>query len=177
MILILMVALLSALFTFILMPWLIKGLTERGVLVKDYYKLKDTYIPDKGGLAIMFACGLMICLFPMLAYLTRRFDDIFSLYEAFPFLELRDPFIININDSIIMTLLVFGIFGMLDDYIDVGRPLKIILPLAFTVPMILAVDPHFLSTPFSDGPLDLEQSVIGIITLTVIYRFVVIPAR
>ena len=171
-----MVALLSALFTFILMPWLIKGLTERGVLVKDYYKLKDTYIPDKGGLAIMFACGLMICLFPMLAYLTRRFDDIFSMYEAFPFLELRDPFIIDINDSIIMTLLVFGIFGMLDDYIDVGRPLKIILPLAFTVPMILAVDPHFLSTPFSDGPLDLEQSVIGIITLTVIYRFVVIPA-
>jgi len=174
MLFIVVIAILSAFFTFILMPKLIKGLTERGVLVRDYYKIRETYIPDKGGIAIMFACGLMICLFPMLAYLTRNFTRILDLHELIPILE-NEPYVIAINDSIIMTLLVFGVLGLMDDYIDVGRPLKVLLPIFFTVPMILAVDPDFMTTPLAGGTVDLQTSVIGIITLSVIYRFLVVP--
>jgi UDP-N-acetylglucosamine--dolichyl-phosphate N-acetylglucosaminephosphotransferase len=150
------------------MPWLIRGLHERGVLVKDYYKSKPTYIPDKGGLAIMFACGLMICIFPMLVYLTRRIFDIFNI--GF----LREPYLLQINDAIIMVLLVFGIFGLLDDYIDIGRPMKIVLPIFFTSPMILAVDPDFLTLPFI-GTVDLQTPVYWEITYSVLFRFIVIP--
>jgi UDP-N-acetylglucosamine--dolichyl-phosphate N-acetylglucosaminephosphotransferase len=168
MLLIIVVTFFSFISTLVIMPWLIKGLRERGVLVRDYYKMRPTHIPDKGGLAIMFACGLMICLFPMLAYLTRRLIDIFAIEG------LREPYIYPMNDAIIMTLLVFGIFGMLDDYIDLGRPLKVLLPIFFTTPLILSVDPETISIPLS-GTLDLHTTVVWLITLSVLFRFIFIP--
>lgn len=169
MFLILVISLLSFAFTMYFIPFLIRGLTERGVVVKDYYKLKPTYIPDKGGLAIMFACGLMICLFPILVYLTRRFIDIFKI----SFIA-REPYILPMNDAIILTVLVFGIFGLMDDYIDLGRPLKAILPVFFTTPMILAVDPNYLELPLV-GMVDLQTNIVWVITYSVFFRFVIIP--
>ncbi|UCH89779.1 MAG: UDP-N-acetylglucosamine-1-phosphate transferase [Thermoplasmata archaeon] len=168
MLLIIVIAALSFIFTMIIIPTLITGLNERGVLVRDYYKRKPTYIPDKGGLALMFACGLMICLYPMLVYLTRRMFVIFSV-EA-----LREPYLPVENDAIVMVLLVFGIFGLMDDYIDLGRPLKIIMPILFTTPMILAVDPDTIALPFF-GTIDLQTSVYWVITLSVLFRFIIIP--
>ena len=75
MFLLIIIILISFGLTFAILPWLIDGLKERGIFVRDYYKLKRTYIPREGGLAILFACGLMITLFPLLIYLTRRMID------------------------------------------------------------------------------------------------------
>lgn len=168
MLLIIVITILSFVFTFFFIPFLINGLTERGVLVRDYYKLKPTYIPDKGGLAIMFACGLMICIFPMLVYVTQQIIGYFGIEG------LREPILLKINDAIVMVLLVFGIFGLMDDYIDLGRPLKIIMLVLFTTPMILSVDTEHIIYPLF-GLIDIQGSTFMDIPVDSLYRFLLVP--
>lgn len=168
MLLIIVITILSFASTLIFMPKLIEGLTERGVLVRDYYKIRKTYIPDKGGLALMFACALMISLFPILAYVTRQIIGVFDIDF------LKEPYILLINDAIVMTLLLFGIFGLMDDYVDIGRPLKILIPIVLTSPMIINLRPDHLTLPFA-GVIDLQDTVGWVLTYRFIFRFMVIP--
>jgi UDP-N-acetylglucosamine--dolichyl-phosphate N-acetylglucosaminephosphotransferase len=150
------------------MPWLIKGLQEHGIFVRDYYKLGKTYIPREGGLALLFACGLMITLFPLFIYLTRQLINIFDIEW------LKETYLIEFNYYIILAIMTFGLFGMMDDYINVGRPLKIILPIFFTIPLVLAIRPAVLELPIF-GKVNADTALIGIITVSVIYRFAIIP--
>ena len=131
------------------MPWLIRNLKLRGVLVRDYYKYKKTYIPREGGMVLLFACGLMITLFPLIIYFTRQFFNVFNISIV------NDPYFQDFNYVIVLVILMFGLFGMFDDYVDVGRPLKVILPMVFITPILFTLDPQIIWLP--RGNFDLTE--------------------
>jgi UDP-N-acetylglucosamine--dolichyl-phosphate N-acetylglucosaminephosphotransferase len=71
-------------------------------------------------------------------------------------------------------ILTFGLFGMMDDYIDVGRPIKVILPILFVTPIIFTLEPNEIWLPFA-GNIDMTVTVYGGITIRGLYRFLLIP--
>jgi UDP-N-acetylglucosamine--dolichyl-phosphate N-acetylglucosaminephosphotransferase len=151
------------------MPWLIRGLRLHGVLVRDYYKRKKTYIPREGGLILLFACGLMITLFPLIIYFTR---------QGLRFLNIsfvNDPYLIEFNYFVVLVILMFGLFGMVDDYLDISRPLKVLLPIIFVTPVIFTLDPTWIWLP-GFGNVDMTATyLINGMTFRGVYRFLIIP--
>jgi len=91
----------SFIMTVVAMPWLIRELRVRGVLVRDYYKRKKTYIPREGGMVLLFACGLMITIFPLIIYFTRR------VMNFFDFTLISDPNLVEFNYFIVLVILMF----------------------------------------------------------------------
>lgn len=98
--------------TYISMPYFITKLTEKGILAKDYYKLKLTMVPDRGGIAILLVA--MVC---------------FSLNTLFFKFS-------TTNYVALIVVALFGLFGMLDDMIDIGRVTKLLLMYYCSYPLI-----------------------------------------
>ena len=94
------------------MPYLIRKLTERGLVVKDYYKKGNKMVPTGGGIAIMLAALFSI--------------SINSLFYKF------NP----INYVILNVIVLFGLFGILDDMINIGRPAKLIIMYYCSYPLM-----------------------------------------
>ena len=151
-----------------MMPWLIRGLKLHGVLVRDYYKRTKTYIPREGGMILLFACGLMITIFPLIIYFTSIIITRFNI-------TLNDPYLIEFNYFVVLVILMFGFFGMMDDYVDIGRPLKVILPIVFTTPIIFTLHPEIIDLPFVGSYVMRELSVTNFLTFRGLYRFAIIP--
>ncbi|MDP2216036.1 MAG: UDP-N-acetylglucosamine-1-phosphate transferase [Methanolobus sp.] len=87
-------------------------MTEKGILAKDYYKLKLTMVPDRGGIAILLVA--MVC---------------FSLNTLFFKFS-------TTNYVALIVVALFGLFGMLDDMIDIGRVTKLLLMYYCSYPLI-----------------------------------------
>lgn len=168
MLLLIVITILSFIITFGLMPWLIRGLKTNGVLVRDYYKRKKTYIPREGGMILLFACGLMITIFPIIIFFTRYFITLFDLEF------LKEPDLSTINYFVVLVILMFGLFGMMDDYLDISRPMKVLMPIVFVTPIIFHLHPPFIWLPFN-GPMDMGTTVVADITFRTFYRFLIIP--
>jgi len=153
------------------MPIFIRGLKLHGKLVRDYYKRKKTYVPREGGFVLLFACGLMITIFPLIIYFTRRFFDIFDI-------PLKEPVLLEFNYFVVLIILMFGLFGMMDDYIDITRPLKVLMPVFLVMPIILTFNQFNqydqIWFPFF-GNIDMNFTVINGIRFDWLYRFLVIP--
>jgi UDP-N-acetylglucosamine--dolichyl-phosphate N-acetylglucosaminephosphotransferase len=98
--------------TYISMPYFITKLTEKGILAKDYYKLKLTMVPDRGGIAILLVA--MVC---------------FSLNTLFFKFS-------TTNYVALIVVALFGLFGILDDMIDIGRVTKLLLMYYCSYPLI-----------------------------------------
>ncbi len=93
-------------------PYLIRKLTKKGLVVKDYYKRGNKMVPTGGGLVIMLAV-----LFSM---------SINSMFYKF------DP----ANFVALNVIMLFGLFGILDDMIDIGRPAKLVLMYYCSYPLM-----------------------------------------
>ncbi|WP_342304745.1 glycosyltransferase 4 family protein [Methanolobus sp. ZRKC5] len=98
--------------TFISMPYFIKKLTEKGVIARDYYKREVTMIPERGGIAILLVA--MVC---------------FSLNTLFFKFS-------TTNYVVLIVIAMFGLFGILDDMIDIGRVTKLLLMYYCSYPLI-----------------------------------------
>lgn len=98
--------------TYISMPYFIKKLTERGILARDYYKQKLTMVPERGGIAILLVA--MVC---------------FSLTTLFFKFS-------TTNYVALIVVALFGLFGILDDMIDIGRVTKLLLMYYCSYPLI-----------------------------------------
>lgn len=168
MLLLIVITVISFLITYLAMPLLIENLKVRGVLVRDYYKRKKTYVPREGGMILLFACGLMITIFPIVIYFTRLSMNILNITMV------NDPYLVEFNYFVVLSILMFGLFGMMDDYVDVGRPLKVILPILFVTPIIFTLDPEIIWLPFN-GDTNMNFTIYSFITFRGAYRFIVIP--
>ena len=98
--------------TVVSMPYFIKKLTEKGILARDYYKREMTMIPDRGGMAILLVA--MVC---------------FSLNTLFFKFS-------TTNYVALIVIAMFGLFGILDDIIDIGRVTKLLLMYYCSYPLI-----------------------------------------
>ena len=93
-------------------PYLIRKLTRRGLVVRDYYKKGIKMVPTGGGIAIMLAVLFSISI-----------NEIFYNFEA-------------TNYVLLNVILLFGLFGILDDMIDIGRPAKLVLMYYCSYPLM-----------------------------------------
>jgi UDP-N-acetylglucosamine--dolichyl-phosphate N-acetylglucosaminephosphotransferase len=94
------------------MPYFIAKLTEKGILARDQYKHKLTMIPERGGIAILLVA--MVC---------------FSLNTLFFKFS-------TTNYVALIVIALFGLFGILDDMIDIGRVTKLLLMYYCSYPLI-----------------------------------------
>lgn len=93
-------------------PYLIRKLTKKGLVVRDYYKNGIKMVPTGGGIAIMLAV-----LFSM------SINSMFYKFDATNYVALN-------------VILLFGLFGILDDMIDIGRPVKLVLMYYCSYPLM-----------------------------------------
>ncbi len=98
----------------LLIPLQIRKFRDRDMVVPDYYKNSVRYVPTSGGLSIL------------LAFYSAVFLAILGAFSAQITLpELVSAFIIAL----------YGLFGLLDDLIDIGRATKVVFPPVFTLPI------------------------------------------
>lgn len=169
MILLLVTLILSLMAALWMMPKLIKGLKEHNMVVPDRYKKGQPEVPSKGGMILLFSCSFMITIIPVLIYVSRQ-----TLNNIIHMDFLNTPYLEEMNYFIALVLLAYGTFGMFDDYLDMGRPIKIFLPFIFSAPIILLLSPDHLHIPLY-GDFDLSQTFLWIFTYKLAYRFLIIP--
>lgn len=120
------VVIVSAVLSLIFTKIFITDFYRRGKVVTDYYKLDLPDVPTGGGFGIIFSVYLTILIFRLV-----RGD-----FEAR---------LLDITSAAIITM--FGLFGVLDDIVDIGRSIKIFLPLIFSLPLFLFYTPYPLQLP------------------------------
>jgi len=128
----------------LVMPYMIRKLTENGYVVRDYYKPVETMVPTKGGLVILLVA-------------------MFSTSLGAFFTELPAS-----NYKILVVLALFGLFGMLDDLINIGRQSKLILLYFCSFP---------LSIPFiaSINGTCIHFPLIGAVDGGLFYLYLIVP--
>ena len=109
-------------------PIQIRKFREKGIVVPDYYKNHVKYVPTAGGLSIMAVFFILISLIalPLSGHPFRltRMEGIAALVIA-----------------------LFAFFGVLDDFVDVGRASKIVVPFFLALPIGLALENHPVVIP------------------------------
>lgn len=132
-------------FLFILfsMPFTIKRLRDNGYVVKDMYKKSTPQIPTNGGLPI-----LLVAIFAL---------SILTLFYA--------KIITPINYTIIVVVVLFALFGLLDDMINIGRPAKLILLYYCSYPLIPFITSTIIIFPLL-GPTDFSIVYLQLIIPT-----------
>ncbi len=99
-------------------------------MVRDYYKKEKKMVPTEGGIAIMLAVLFSLSI-----------NEIFYHFSA-------------INYVLLNVVLLFGLFGILDDMIDIGRPAKLVLMYYCSYPLMQYATHSQLIVPYV-GHLDL----------------------
>jgi len=129
-------------FTMFTLPTIIRKLREKGTVVKDMYKKNQPLVPTNGGLPL-----LLVAIFSL---------SILTLFYG--------KYITPINYTIIVVVVLFGLFGLLDDIVNIGRPAKLILLYYCSYPLIPFITATFIVFPF-----------IGSMDLSAIYLQLIIP--
>jgi len=129
-------------FTIAAIPYIIRKLRQNGHVVKDMYKPDMPLVPTQGGLVI-----LIIAIFS-LSILTLFYGKIIT----------------PINYTIIVIVVLFALFGILDDLINIGRPAKLILLYYCSYPLI-----PFITTTTIFFP------VLGNVDFSIFYLQLIIP--
>lgn len=146
------------------MPHSIRKLRENKYLVKDMYKLETPLIPTNGGMILVFTSFTAVSLMPLLV----RFFS-FSLKIEFAVSDLSESHL-----AMLLVVSVYALYGLVDDLVDIGRILKLILPITFAFPLISVIKPSFFPLIFY-GDIDLSIFLFGDITRSDIFRITIIP--
>jgi UDP-N-acetylglucosamine--dolichyl-phosphate N-acetylglucosaminephosphotransferase len=134
--------LLPIIFMIYSMPYVIRKLRQNGHVVKDMYKANLPDVPTQGGLVV-----LLIAIFSL---------SILTMFYS--------RYITSINYTIVMVVVLFALFGLLDDLVNIGRPAKLILLYYCSYPLL-----PFITTTVIVLPL------IGSMDLSILYIQIIIP--
>ncbi len=114
--------LLSFVLTIVALPRSIRILTSSGMVVKDYYKAGEVCVPTNGGLLIGLVVLVMLSASVIFCNST-------------------------INFIIVYIAVMYAIFGILDDHLQIrNRWLKIAFPYFLSYPIALILQPHAMGT-------------------------------
>lgn len=98
--------------TAISMPYFIKSLIENGIKAKDVYKKDTPFVADRGGIAIL-----------IIAMLSLSINSLFFKFTS-------------TNYVAMIVIALFGLFGVLDDMINIGRTSKLLIMYYCSYPLI-----------------------------------------
>ena len=130
------------LFMMLALPQIIPKLREKGHYVRDMYKKNLVEVPNNGGLIL-----LLIAIFSL---------SILTLFYG--------RMITPINFTIIVVVVLFALYGLLDDMVNIGRPAKLILLYYCAYPLI----PFITATAFI-------LPLFGEVDLSIFYLQIIIP--
>ena len=132
------------------LPLYIKRLTEKGTVATDQYKRDSRKIPTWGGVAIL---AVVFFVFSV----TTFFEQL-----AIPFsVPLR---VTDVDWAILIVAGLFGAFGLVDDFVDVGRPLKVLMLFFFSYRLIFEVGSTLVTVP-----------LLGSFDFGAYYLFLIVP--
>ena len=147
-------------------PWFIRKMREKKLVVRDYYKPGKTPVANNGGILTLFAVFTTIIVIPLVFRLLYKFDVDFPR-------EFND-----LDTAVLMMVLLYAFYGVLDDYLNVGRFSKIIIPLMFAYPLVIVMSGWPVWVPFI-GELAIstyELNIgLGAITGSMFLRYLIIP--
>lgn len=149
------------------MPWFINKMRAKGQIVRDYYKKEKTPILNNAGILILFVTFVTIIVVPLIFRLFVKFGVVFPR-EITP-----------LDTGVLMVVLLFAFYGVLDDYLDVGRFSKILIPLMFAYPLVIVMTgwdpwiPFIGQTDISGYGLTIPE--IGTFTGSMFLRYVIAP--
>ncbi|OEU41118.1 UDP-N-acetylglucosamine-1-phosphate transferase, partial [Methanosarcina sp. Ant1] len=98
--------------TAVFMPYFIRNLIENKIVAKDQYKKNNTLVADRGGIAIL-----------LIAMLSLSLNSLFFKFTS-------------TNYVVMMVITLFGLFGVLDDMINIGRTSKLLIMYYCSYPLI-----------------------------------------
>jgi UDP-N-acetylglucosamine--dolichyl-phosphate N-acetylglucosaminephosphotransferase len=130
------------LFMMLAMPYIIPKLKEKGHFVQDMYKKTLTEVPVNGGLILL----------------------LFTIFSLSVLTLFYGKVITPINFTIIVVVVLFALYGMLDDMVNIGRPAKLILLYYCAYPLIPFITTTILVSPF-----------FGEVDLSIFYLQIIIP--
>lgn len=132
--------------TMAIIPAAIRRLEEKGIVATDYYKKDLRKVPTRGGVALLCVVTLMLSS----AMLAQHLWHTRLVTKA----------------DLVSTLVVmmFGIFGALDDSMDIHRGLKIVFPFFLALPLTLTTNTTVMPLP-----------LVGGVDLGVFYLYLIVP--
>lgn len=149
------------------MPWFITKMRSKGQVVRDYYKKDKTIITNNAGILILFVTFITIIIVPLIFRLFNKFGGDFPRGMA------------PEDTGILMVVLLYAFYGVLDDYLDVGRFSKILIPLMFAYPLVIVMTGWDPWIPFAGhiGVNDYGITAPGLGTFTgsMFLRYIIVP--
>ena len=149
--------------TIYVIPHSMRKLSEKGYIAKDMYKLDKPKIPTNAGLILLFVTYISILVTPLIF-------RVFSIFTG----QKGEMDYNSINIIILMVVSIFTIYGLIDDLVDVGRKLKVLFPIFFTLPLAYTVNLDTIVLYYF-GNIELSKSFFGVILYEDIIRFLAIP--
>jgi len=134
----------------VVMPRFIEKLKKRGTVATDQYKRDSRKIPTWGGVAILAVVFLLFGIATLLEHLPAPFS-----------VPIR---VTGVDWAILVVAGLFGAFGLVDDFVDVGRPVKIFMLFFFSYRLIFAIGSTIVTIPF-----------IGSFDFGAYYLFLIVP--
>ncbi len=144
---ILIAILVSFLVVVIFTPRAIQLLREKGVTGVDVHKPERPEIPKGGGYVILFAIVIALLVIVGLTTFQQLEVEMVGLFAA------------------LVSILMAGMIGLLDDNLDFKNRTKVVLPLIASIPMIaMSVGTPTMTIPF-----------IGTVNFGIAYALVIVP--
>jgi len=122
----LLISIVTLLASLFIMNYLIKKLKRAGLTVRDMYKKGRPKIPNLGGLGIM--AGMMIGIVS-----TELLVDAIDVQRFLIFY---------------MVVIIFGVFGIMDDLFGIGRRIKTVAPYFIALPIAMVTTDTNISLLF-----------------------------
>ena len=148
-------------------PWFIRTMREKSQTVRDYYKPGNVQLANNAGILTLFAVFTTIIVVPLVFRLLYKFE--FDFPREFTALD----------TAILMVMLLYAFYGVLDDYLNVGRFSKVLIPLMFAYPLVLALSGWEPWVPLA-GEISLDAfnvtvPEVGTLTGSMMLRYIIVP--
>ena len=162
------VLIISILITYVTIPPAIQSLTLKGISIPDRYKAGKPLIPTQGAIVVVFCAFLTIVISPIITRIINRFPGHYNVFD------------INQTDlAVLLVISLFAIYGIVDDLIDIGWWPKVLLPICFSFPLLVVLNPETISFPFFGNLLisDISFSFMEDFSIdgTDIFKILIIP--
>ncbi len=150
--------------TLYVLPHTIRKLTESNQVAKDMYKVNTPNVPTNAGMVLLFTSFISLSILPFFNRIMGLFLD-----SSQGIMDLDEK-----NLAFLLVVSVYALYGLIDDLVDIGRKLKVVLPIAFGFPLISFVNANTIWIPIF-GNFDLMDTFYSDILWNDLFRIIVIP--
>jgi len=160
--------LVAFLLTYYTLPMAIRKSKKTGHVVVDRYKPSLPEIPNQGGVVLLFTVFLTLISISFWFRLVHHFSDSSALPQD----------LLVVDMAIMLVAIMFAVYGIIDDLIDLGHRTKIVLPLFFSYPLLAIITHNHITLPFFGKILfsdSFELPIFGEVQYFLFYHAILVP--